>query len=988
MKQYIKALSDVADCYIHCYPNAGLPNPLSDTGYDETPELTADAVELMAEDNLINIAGGCCGTTPPHIEAIAKRLANHAPRKLPTIKPATRLSGLEPFNIIGDKAPFVMVGERNNVAGSPRFRKLIKNGDFEAGLAIARQQVENGANIIDVNFDEGLLDSEECMKTFMNLIASEPEISKVPIMIDSSKWSVIEEGLKCSQGKCVVNSISLKEGEEKFLEHATLCKRYGAAMIVMAFDEKGQAATKDEKVRIAKRAFELLTQKVGILAQDIIFDLNILTVATGMDEHNNYAVDFIEAVREVKKVCPGCRTSGGVSNISFSFRGNNVVREAMHSAFLYHAIEAGLDMGIVNAGMLEVYEEIDKDLLKMVEDVLLNRNPEATETLIDYAETVKDQGKDKVFEIKKWREDSVEDRLAYALLKGINDYIDADVEEARQKYGKPILIIEGPLMDGMKVVGKLFGEGKMFLPQVVKTARVMKKAVAYLEPFMEKDKVGGSSSAGTFLIATVKGDVHDIGKNIVAVVLACNNYKVVDLGVMVNCETILEAAKKEKADLIGLSGLITPSLEEMMDNATEMEKRGFKTPLLIGGATTSEKHTAIKIAPHYSVPPIHIQDASLVVEACNHLMSPDRKDKFLAETAERYEKIRIDFEAGKNKVETIDIKEARKNSYKIDWTKSTVPVPEKTGLHVLENIDLDHVMDYFDWTPFFHSWNLKGVFPGILTHKKYGEEATSLYEDALGLLDDIIKNKRFNCRAVFGLWPANSVGDDVEVYLNDDKSEIVKYHFLRQQSEKSDESAHYCLSDFIAPKDSGITDHFGCFAVTTGHEVDEFANTFRDKQDDYNAIIVQALGDRFAEALAEYVHKLVRDNWGFGKEEPFTFDQRIPRNKGEAHERTTWLIKEKYNGLRPAPGYPTCPDHSEKRILWDHLKVKENTGIALTENCAMTPPSSVSGYYFSHPDAKYFTLGKVTDEQVVDYAKRKGISKKDVEKYIRPNLTD
>lgn len=974
MRPYVKALSEVADCYVHCYPNAGLPNPLSETGYDETPEDTASQVEGFANDGFLNIAGGCCGTTPEHIAAIVNHLKDIAPRKIPTLEPATRLSGLEPMEIKGEKAPFVMVGERTNVMGSPKFKKLIKEDNFEEGLAIARQQVDNGANIIDVNFDEGLLDSEKCMEHFLHLIASEPDISKVPLMIDSSKWSVIETGLKCVQGKCIVNSISLKEGEENFLNQARLCQRYGAAVIVMAFDEQGQAATKDDKVRIAKRAFKLLTEEAGFDPQDIIFDLNILTVATGMDEHNNYAVDFIEGVREVKKECLGCRTSGGVSNISFSFRGNNVVREAMHSVFLFHAIEAGLDMGIVNAGMLEVYEDIEPKLKEMVEDVLLNRRDDATERLIDYAEEIKHTGKEREKVSEEWREGTVEERLSHALVKGITTYVEEDTEEARLKHERPLDVIEGPLMDGMKIVGELFGAGKMFLPQVVKSARVMKKAVAYLLPYMEEEKKKNSaaSNAGVFVIATVKGDVHDIGKNIVAVVLACNNYEVIDLGVMQSCEAILDAAKEHNADIIGMSGLITPSLDEMMKNAEEMQRRGLTTPLLIGGATTSKAHTAIKIAPLYESPVVHVTDASLVVGICNQLRNPKLKDEYRKQLLIDQETLRVQYASNMgNTSKYVGIAEAREKKISTDWNNIEIATPEKLGLQVWDNIPLEEVVKFIDWTPFFLTWELRGRYPNILENEKVGAQARELFDDAQKLLDDIIKNKRIRCRGVYGLWHANSIGDDVELYTDETRNEILhRFHFLRHQMERSD-GAYPCLSDFIAPKDSGRFDYMGAFAVTAGREVETVANGFKAKNDDYNAIMVQAIGDRLAEACAEYVHKHVRDIWGFGKTENLSNED---------------VIREKYRGIRPAPGYPACPDHTEKGTLWQLLDPKENAGMELTESYAMNPASSVSGFYIAHPEAKYFRIGKIQRDQVEDYAYRKDMTVADVERWLSPNL--
>ena len=972
MRPYIEELSKIADCYISCYPNAGLPNPLSETGYDETPEDTSGFLEEFARSGFINIVGGCCGTTPDHINALVEKAKNLPPRTVPTIPKATRVSGLEALNI-GENAPFIMVGERTNVTGSPRFAKLIKEDDFDTALSVAKQQVENGANIIDINFDEALLDSEACMRRFLNLIGSEPDISRVPIMIDSSKFTVIEEGLKCIQGKGVVNSISLKEGEHKFLEQAEKVMRYGAAAVVMAFDEKGQAATKDDKVRICQRAYKLLTEKVGMDPNDIIFDPNVLTVATGIEEHNNYAVDFIEAVREIKKVCPGAKTSGGISNISFSFRGNNVVREAMHSAFLYHAIKAGLDMAIVNAGMLEVYENIDKELLIKVEDVLLNRNPEATEALVDYAEQVKGTKRTKEKDTEKWREGTVEERLSHALVKGIVDYIDEDTEEARLKLDRPLDVIEGPLMSGMKVVGKLFGEGKMFLPQVVKSARVMKKAVAHLEPYMEAEKArsGAGQVKGKFVIATVKGDVHDIGKNIVGVVLGCNNYEVIDLGVMVACDNILKTAKDLDANIIGLSGLITPSLDEMIYNASEMERQGFKTPLLIGGATTSKAHTAIKIAPAYSGVVSHVQDASLVVNVCNDLLNPEKYEKIANELQQKHEELRKLHSSTQQKTNYLPIKEAHSKGFKSDWGEIRIDVPQKLGTEIIE-VPVEEIIPYIDWSPLFWVWELKGAYPKILEHKKWGEQAKTIFEDAQTLLNQIASEKRFRPRAVLSFWPANSSGDDIEIYSDNSRDEVIaKFHSLRQQKDKGKNETYLALSDFVAPKESGREDYIGGFVVTAGEEVERFSDTFKKNNDDYSAIMVQALGDRIAEAMAEMMHKRARENWGYGKEENLSPDD---------------LIKEKYRGIRPAPGYPSCPDHTEKAQIWQLLDVKKNIGVELTENYAIYPPSSVSGLYFPHPQAKYFHLGLIDRDQVKDYAKRKGILLEEAQRWLRPNL--
>ena len=972
MRPYVEELSRIADCFVSCYPNAGLPNPLSETGYDETPEVTSSVLLEFAEDGFLNIVGGCCGTTPEHMRAVAEKLRDVEPRRIPAPPPATRLSGLEPLTITGGPdAPFVMVGERTNVTGSPGFARLIRDGDFEGAVSVAVQQVENGANIIDVNFDEGLLDSEECMRRFLNLIASEPGASKVPVMIDSSRWSVIEQGLKCIQGKCVVNSISLKEGEESFCEQARAAMRYGAAVVVMAFDERGQAAGKREKVEICRRAYGILTEDVGMDPGDVIFDPNILTVATGIEEHDSYAVNFMDAVREIKKECPGALTSGGVSNISFSFRGNNVVREAMHSAFLYHARKAGLDMGIVNAGMLAVYDDIEPELLEKVEDVLLNRRPDATERLTEYAgrfEGVKTSagGKDGA----AWREQGVEKRLEHSLVNGILDFVEDDTEEARMKYGAPLEVIEGPLMDGMKVVGGLFGDGKMFLPQVVKSARVMKRAVAYLEPFMEEGEGGRGKGKGRFVIATVKGDVHDIGKNIVSVVLGCNNYEVIDLGVMVPCENILNAARERDADFIGLSGLITPSLDEMAHNAAEMEREGFSIPLLIGGATTSRAHTAIRIAPRYGGVVDHVADASLVVNVCNDIMDPQKSAAYREKLSRSHEEQRERFARSRGEADHVSIERARRGAFRTDWKSAEIDRPSKLGVFTYDRISLEETAGYIDWSPFFWAWELKGVFPNILDHPKRGKQARELYRDALALLRRMISERIFVPGAVVGIFRANSVGDDVEVYGENDEVLSV-FRFLRQQETRSREGVYHCLSDFVAPRDSGREDHVGCFVVTAGSGVEEFSASLAEKGDDYNSIMASALGDRIAEALAEMIHKKVRDAWGYGAEERLGPED---------------LIKEKYRGIRPAPGYPSCPDHTEKRTIWDVLDAQRRAGVSLTENCAMVPPSSVSGFYLAHPRSRYFNLGKILKDQVADYAERKGITLPEAEKWLRPNL--
>ncbi|MGJ3242949.1 MAG: methionine synthase [Opitutales bacterium] len=977
MRPYVETLANIADAQVHCYPNAGLPNPLSETGYDDTPENMAEVLGDFAKDGLLNMVGGCCGTTPEHIKAIREAVTRHAPRKLPELSKACRLSGLEPYSI-GDnpQANFTMIGERTNVTGSPRFSKLIKKGDYDTALSVARQQVENGANVIDINFDEGMLDGEEAMAHFLRLIASEPDIARVPIMVDSSKWSIIETGLKNIQGKAIVNSISLKEGEDTFLEQGARIRDYGAATVVMAFDEKGQAATLEEKVRICTRAYKLLTEEVGFPPEDIIFDPNILTVGTGIEEHNDYAVAFIEATRRIKKELPHALVSGGLSNISFSFRGNNPVREAMHAAFLYHAIQAGMDMAIVNAGMLTVYDEIDKELLKLVEDVLLNRDPDATERLIDNAgrwkgEARKEDDSDKL----KWREQPVEKRLEHALIKGILDYVDEDTEEARQSHEKPLDVIEGPLMGGMQVVGDLFGEGKMFLPQVVKSARVMKKAVAYLLPYMEEEKKKNPQSAqkqGKFLIATVKGDVHDIGKNIVAVVLACNGYEVEDMGVMVPCDKILAKAKEMDADIIGLSGLITPSLDEMVHVAKEMTRTGCTVPLLIGGATTSPAHTAVKIAPQYEHPVVHVNDASRVVNVVSNLLSKKNKDGYIEELKTKQQKLRSDFESGRNKQKLVPIDEARANGFQTDWQTVEIAEPEFLGTKVFQNFDLKTLTDFIDWTPFFAAWELRGRYPRILDDPKQGEEARKLFDEAQELLKQILDEKRFTAHGVIRFAPCNRVGDDIEVYTDKDRSEVEGVmHCLRQQAARDDDRPHLCLADYIAPKDSGRLDYIGGFAVTAGHGVDEWAREFEEKNDDYTSIMIKALGDRLAEAFAECMHLEVRKFWGFGKTENLAPED---------------LIREKYRGIRPAAGYPACPDHTEKGPLFDWLEAEKNAGMTLTENYAMHPASSVSGLYFSHPKSRYFGLGKIDRDQVEDYAERKGESVETIEKWLAPNL--
>ncbi|MCG8306064.1 MAG: methionine synthase [Cytophagales bacterium] len=976
MRTYIQELSRIAHVPVTVHPNAGLPNEFGQ--YDETPAHTARVLGEFAAEGLVNIVGGCCGTTPDHIRAIADEVAGYKPRELPQPDAYLHLSGLEPLTVKPDSV-FVNIGERTNVTGSRKFARLIKEDKYDEALAVAMSQVEGGAQIIDVNMDEGMLDSEAAMTKFLNLVASEPEIAKLPIMIDSSKWSVIEAGLQCTQGKSVVNSISLKEGEETFKKHAKLIKKYGAATIVMAFDEQGQADTFQRRIEICKRSYDVLVNEVKFKPQDIIFDPNILTVATGIEEHNNYAVDFINAVRWIKENLPGAKVSGGISNISFSFRGNNVVREAMHSAFLFHAVKAGLDMGIVNAGMIEVYEEIPADLLERVEDVLLNRRADATERLIEFAEKVKGEGK-KIEKDDLWRKWPVGKRLSHALVKGMLDYIEEDTEEARQMYDHPLKVIEGPLMDGMSIVGDLFGEGKMFLPQVVKSARVMKKAVAYLIPFIERAQadqgdVKGSNSAGKILLATVKGDVHDIGKNIVGVVLACNNFEIIDLGVMVPLEKIMDTAEKEKADIIGLSGLITPSLDEMVYVAREMERRNFKIPLLIGGATTSRIHTCIKIDPNYSGPVMHVIDASKSVPVASKLTSSDPalRESLIAEVHEEYRKLRQDYELRRGTKKYISLVEARARKVAIDWDEYSAQRPSFLGRKVIENIPLAELVPYIDWTPFFISWELSGKYPAILDDEVVGETARKLHKDALQLLDKIVEDELLVARAAFGFYKASAVEDDVEVYNHENGREVITtLNFLRQQNKKAASLPNYSLSDFVAPKRSAKDDYIGAFVVSCGFGAEELAAKFEADLDDYNSIMTKALADRLAEAFAEYLHQKVRtDYWGYAKSEKLSGDD---------------LIREKYTGIRPAPGYPACPDHLEKRKLFDLLAVEKEIGVKLTESYAMHPAASVSGWYLAHKESRYFGLGKIQKDQVEDYAERKGMAVKEIEKWLSQNL--
>lgn len=970
MRPYLEELSNKASFFISAYPNAGLPNQFGE--YDETPHHMGHQIKDFLMSGFLNIVGGCCGTTPDHIREIAKLAKMAKPRVRPVPDTLMHLSGLEAVTL-RPESNFMNVGERTNVTGSRKFAKLIAENQYDEALAIARDQVEGGAQAIDINMDEGMLDSEAAMVKFLNLIAAEPDISKLPIMIDSSKFHVIEAGLKCTQGKSIVNSISLKEGEEAFINQAKIIRRFGAAVIVMAFDEKGQADTLDRRIEICGRAYRILVDVVKFPPQDIIFDPNIFPVATGMEEHRRNALDFFDSTRWIKENLPHAKVSGGVSNVSFSFRGNDHVREAIHAAFLYHAIKAGMDMGIVNPGQLQVYDEISKDLLEKVEDVLFDRNDDATERLITYAEQIKGAGK-KMERDEEWRNGTVEERLTHALVKGIVEYIDVDVEEARLKFDRALHLIEGPLMDGMNVVGDLFGAGKMFLPQVVKSARVMKKAVAYLLPYLEAEKSEGASKAGKVLMATVKGDVHDIGKNIVGVVLACNNYEIIDIGVMVPADKILQTAKDENVDIIGLSGLITPSLDEMVHVAKEMQRQGFTIPLLIGGATTSRVHTAVKIAPHYDYPVVHVNDASRSVPVAGVLISKENRDEFIAKTNEDYERIRLQHAGANAANKFLSLAEARRNKVKIDWTNSDLKTPAFIGNKTFNNFDLAELVDYIDWTPFFHSWEMKGSYPKILKDPERGVEATKLFEDAQSMLQKIISEKWLTAHAVVGIYPANAVGDDIEVYSDVNRSEVIaKFHTLRQQSKKPDGQPNIALSDFIAPKDSNMIDFIGGFAVTTGEGIDARTKAFEDDHDDYSSIMLKALADRLAEAFAEKMHEIVRRNvWGYAADETLSTDQ---------------LIREEYRGIRPAPGYPAQPDHTEKPILFKLLDVEKSTGIHLTESMAMIPTAAVSGLYFSHPEAHYFGLGKITRDQVEDYAKRKQISLEDAERWLGPALS-
>ncbi len=983
MRPYIAEMSRLADTFVSCYPNAGLPNAFGE--YDEAPDETAAMLGEFAEAGFVNLAGGCCGTTPDHIAAIAAAVADKARRDVAEVAPAMRLSGLEPFHIDEDSL-FVNVGERTNITGSAKFRNLIKDGDYDTALAVALQQVENGAQVIDINMDEGMIDGVAAMDRFTKLIASEPDISRVPIMVDSSKWEVIEAGLKNVQGKAIVNSISMKEGEEKFREQATLVRKYGAAAVVMAFDEDGQADNLERRKAICERAYRILVDEVGFPAEDIIFDPNVFAVATGIEEHASYGLDFIEATRWIKHHLPGAKISGGISNVSFSFRGNNPVREAIHAVFLFHAIEAGLDMGIVNAGALVVYDEVEPELRERIEDVILNRRPDAAERLLEVAETHNKQGEAVEVATAEWRELPVGERIAHALVKGIDAHVESDTEELRQQIadrgGRPIEAIEGPLMDGMNIVGDLFGAGKMFLPQVVKSARVMKKSVAYLIPFIEQEKAdlvaaGGVASSdketnGTIVMATVKGDVHDIGKNIVGVVLQCNNYEVIDLGVMVPAQKILDTAAEVGADIIGLSGLITPSLDEMVTLATEMQRQGLTIPLLIGGATTSRAHTAVKVDPKYDGPVVWVKDASRSVPTAAALLHETRRETLMADVKEDYDALRARH-ANKGDRKLVPYDTARANATPIDWTSYTPPAPRQPGIHLLEDYDLAELREYIDWQPFFNAWEMKGKFPDILNSPTAGETARKLYDDAQAMLDRVIEGKWLRASGVYGFLPAAGDGDDTVLYTDESRTEVrATLHHLRQQGEHRDGVAHKSIADFVAPGEAGLDDHVGGFAVTAGIGLQERVLAYKNDLDDYNAILIESLADRLAEAFAERLHQRVRTEfWGHVTDETLSNED---------------LIAEKYAGIRPAPGYPACPDHTEKLTLWDLLDVEKQTGITLTESMAMWPGASVSGWYFSHPQSQYFVVGRVGRDQVAAYAERKGWTMAEAERWLSPNL--
>lgn len=974
LRQYIAELSRISEFYISAHPNAGLPNAFGE--YDLDAAEMAKQVGEWAKSGFLNIVGGCCGTTPAHIAAIAKAVDGIKPRPLPEIPVACRLSGLEPLNIDANSL-FVNVGERTNVTGSARFKRLIKEDNYAEALDVALQQVENGAQIIDINMDEGMLDAEAAMVKFLNLIAGEPDIARVPIMIDSSKWDVIEKGLKCIQGKGIVNSISMKEGEEKFIQQAKLVRRYGAAMVVMAFDETGQADTHERKIEICRRAYKILTEQVGFPPEDIIFDPNIFAIATGIEEHNNYAVDFIKACKNIKQQLPHALISGGVSNVSFSFRGNEPVREAIHAVFLYHAIKNGMDMGIVNAGQLAIYDDLSPELKQAVEDVVLNRRDDATERLLELAEQYRGDSSNEIAEKQQaeWRSWPVNKRLEHALVKGITEFIEQDTEESRQQADKPLEVIEGPLMAGMNIVGDLFGEGKMFLPQVVKSARVMKQAVAYLEPYIQASKQQGTT-AGKVLIATVKGDVHDIGKNIVGVVMQCNNYEIIDLGVMVPTEKILKTAKELNVDVIGLSGLITPSLDEMVNVAKEMERQGFTVPLLIGGATTSKAHTALKIEPNYSGPVVYVQNASRNVGVCSALLSAEQKDNFIAKLRKEYEIVREQYSRKKPRTAPVTLQTARNNAWQGNWQNYTPPVPKMLGVQAI-NADINTLRHYIDWTPFFMTWSLAGKYPRIFDDESVGKEARNLFDDANAMLDELAKNHSLRPKGIMGIFPANRVSDDIEIYTDESRREILNVsHHLRQQTEKTD-FPNYCLSDFVAQRtddetSSGKADYLGAFAVTGGLEEDILAEEFEAKHDDYNKIMVKAVADRLAEAFAEYLHERVRKEiWGYAESENLANDE---------------LIREKYQGIRPAPGYAACPEHTEKQAIWQLLDVETQIGMKLTDSFAMWPGASVSGWYFSHPDSKYFAVAQIQKDQVEDYAKRKGMRVSEIERWLSPNL--
>lgn len=970
LRPHLESISAMAQTYVSVYPNAGLPNQFGE--YDDTPEDLASQIGEFARAGLVNIVGGCCGTTPEHIKAISTAVAGVPPRKIPQVPEYPRLAGLEPLTFHPDLL-FVNVGERTNVAGSAKFAGLIKEGKFEEGLAIARQQVQNGAQMIDVNMDEGMLDSVAAMTTFLQLIASDPEISRVPIMVDSSRWDVLEAGLKCIQGKAVVNSISLKDGEDEFKRRACLIRRYGAATVVMAFDEYGQADTQARKVEICRRSYKILTIDIGFPATDIIFDPNIFAIATGMDEHNRYAIDYIEACRIIKRTLPGCLVSGGVSNLSFAIRGNSALREMMHTVFLYHAIQAGMDMGIVNAGQLPVYEDVPSEIRTILEDVIFDRSTGATARLVELA-TQKTASATRAKEESEWRSLPIDERLSYSLVHGINEFIEADTLEAFKHHGEPLNVIEGPLMSGMNTVGDLFGSGKMFLPQVVKSARVMKQAVAVLTPYLEERKsAGASNSNGKILLATVKGDVHDIGKNIVGVVLGCNNYEVIDLGVMVPAEKILDSAKAHNVDLIGLSGLITPSLDEMVHVAHEMKRRRFDLPLLIGGATTSRVHTAVKIAPEYDQISVHVPDASRAVAVVGNILNPQKREAYARHITEQYEGVRKEHAGRKEVTHLLSLSEARELHVAIDWATYTPTKPNTCGVTVLDNYPLSKLVSYLDWTPFFMAWELPGRYPEILNYKHLGDQAKKLFADANQLLDRLISEKRLTARAVFGLFPASSIGDDIELYRDEFRREILTVtHHLRQQKEKSSGKSNACLADFVAPKSSGVADYVGAFAVCAGFGLAEFVVECERNHDDYTSIMAKALADRLAEALAERLHQRIRTEfWGYVKNEKLSH---------------ALLLKEEYAGIRPAPGYPACPDHTEKEILWQLLDVEKKIGLKLTESFAMTPTAAVSGWYFAHPDSYYFGVGKIGKDQVEDYARRKGMTIGEVERWLAPNL--